>query len=387
MKVTQHGRRDRAMRGQRAWGPMVCLLATLILSGPAPVLAAWPGQFDDVREWPPWSIQGEASLPGDPWGYNAWCGDLAEATWWEIMVGYPPADGHPRTRRIFGPQRTITRAEYATILARVLGLGTAARQGPDWYRPAVAALAERGIVRDAGDWQAAIQRREMGEWVGRALRWYGADLPPGEPSFRDLTGLAEAPHILLATRAGVIRGYPDGTYGPERTATRAEAAAMAVRLAKQLTKRPPTVDELKAVIQGWYEAITAVEKYWVETHQFDYTPLETYVTTLGIYGWAGFAQETEVYYDLRPWDGYTVYSILDLVPVLLRDTVALIRVETSGYTVLPDGRKRPPLSGAVFVYLTWQGGRWRIGVIKNPAEYPEGYLPGGKGMKPCGGHG
>ncbi len=52
---------------------------------------------------------------------------------------------------------------------------------------------------------------------------------PDANSFSDITGHWHAPHILLMRSAGVINGYPNGEFGPENAITRAEIAAMLAR--------------------------------------------------------------------------------------------------------------------------------------------------------------
>ena len=79
----------------------------------------------------------------------------------------------------------------------------------------------------------AITRGEIAVLTVRALGLAGAAAQDtGEESTfsdRDSFPPEQAGAIREAAKAGIINGYPDGTFGPERTATRAEAVVMVAR--------------------------------------------------------------------------------------------------------------------------------------------------------------
>jgi hypothetical protein len=60
-------------------------------------------------------------------------------------------------------------------------------------------------------------------------------LPQGDPSvlaqFSDAEGISEnlSPWVAACVQAGLMKGYPDGTFRPQGTLTRAEAAALLYR--------------------------------------------------------------------------------------------------------------------------------------------------------------
>src|SRR5690606_11235384 len=87
----------------------------------------------------------------------------------------------------FGPDRSITRAEFATVIVRALGLsskkGTASFsdvKSGDWFANAVAVAAEAGIVKgyEDGTFQPnkVITREELAAMVVRASAFAGKDL-------------------------------------------------------------------------------------------------------------------------------------------------------------------------------------------------------------------
>ncbi|WP_372629898.1 cadherin-like beta sandwich domain-containing protein [Cohnella sp.] len=156
------------------------------------------------------------------------------------LSGYP--DG------TFRPSQSIKRAEFATILHR-LGLksidSSAVGQVADykdvaarhWASEAIAAMQLAGLMR--GDTQgrfrpeAAVTRAEMASIVARLLPsgttgQARTDVP------EDVRGHWAADAIGQALQAGILKGYPDGTFRPDRTLTRAEA----VRVLNQLLARP-----------------------------------------------------------------------------------------------------------------------------------------------------
>ncbi|HWI61518.1 MAG TPA: S-layer homology domain-containing protein [Symbiobacteriaceae bacterium] len=357
------------------------LVFAVVLSIGGSVFAAWPDQYADVDSWPEWALKGQRINESK---YEAWGGDLAEAVWWELMIGDPPANGEQSSRRTFRPSDTITRAEYATILVRALGI-TATQGSGEWYRPAVNALMERNIVTSDGDFNLAITRREMGDWVGRSLDWYGVDLTgKSETSFSDIAALPEAPYISVASKAGVIRGYPDGTFGPERTATRAEAAAMAIRLAKQLTKNKPGAEEFGIVYREFWKAITRVDKEMTSGETYNHgSYLAPLTSQMYLYGPDGLDSYYRWFFDQRHYpDSYRELVDVVVTPFQIRDTVALVQVTATTRRVRFDGQETYRNTATEFVYLvrrgpepSGEGGRWVISNVEAPSNFPDSWKP------------
>lgn len=158
-----------------------------------------------------------------------------------FVAGYP--DGS------FRPDRPILRVEAAVLASRVLGLrgdGTLpysdAHRIPGWAVPHVAAAGAlmqgvpdpRGGPAFQGD--RRLTRAELAVLVDRAhRRVLGA--PPARrgsegPRYRDGAAIPlwarDAAAALQA--AGLLRGRPDGRFEPHAFATRAEFAAVLVRL-------------------------------------------------------------------------------------------------------------------------------------------------------------
>lgn len=148
----------------------------------------------------------------------------------KIITGYP--DG------TFQPDRTITRAEFCTILAKALNVSPETNPSGfadvigHWAQDSIAAMVRKGYLKGYPDGSFGpdqpMKRSEIAAIVDRVQM-----LPPasGQQTFLDVTPdfWAFAP-IEAAAQAKILNGYPDGTFHPEQSATRAEAAVIINRI-------------------------------------------------------------------------------------------------------------------------------------------------------------
>ncbi|RUS46575.1 glycosyl hydrolase 53 family protein [Cohnella sp. AR92] len=150
----------------------------------------------------------------------------------------------------FEPGRTITRAEFAALLARALGLeaGDPAASGfadvpaSAWYAADVAAAAEHGIVAGRGgqlfDPSGEITREEMAVMASKAA----ALLSGGEPAatggaaavFADESQVSAwaAKYVQASVAWKLLQGVGGNRFAPQGHATRAEAAQLLANLLK-----------------------------------------------------------------------------------------------------------------------------------------------------------
>lgn len=158
----------------------------------------------------------------------------------------------------FNPERSITRAEFAALLVRALGLiekplhvstqhaSYLDIQSEDgWYIGAMGAAAAADLIEGFSDGtfrpNAFITREQMVVMLGRAIRYTG-ELPAATAensqleSFTDYSELAdwakEDAAQLLA--AGIIEGLEDAAFAPKEPATRAQSAVLLVRMLRYL---------------------------------------------------------------------------------------------------------------------------------------------------------
>jgi len=101
--------------------------------------------------------------------------------------------------------------------------------GGHWAEDAIVKLNELGLVSGTGDRRfepdRGITRAEAVSLIVRALAGKGTSTGP--IAYRDINEGHWAYHAIReATAAGIVNGLPDGSFGPARPVTRAEAAVM-----------------------------------------------------------------------------------------------------------------------------------------------------------------
>jgi len=156
-------------------------------------------------------------------------GSILELAGRGAVTGYP--DG------AFRPYRTVTRAEFATMLVRALEFP--ANDGSPfidterhWAREAVSAAYAQGIVRGRDERRFApddlITREEMALMTLNALQ---PDAAQTDAAFADRSDISlwARQAVAAAAELGVVTGYPDNAFKPQAHATRAEAAVVILR--------------------------------------------------------------------------------------------------------------------------------------------------------------
>ena len=202
----------------------------------------------------------------------------------EKAVGYGLMNGY--SAGTFGYADPMTRAQFTAVLVRMMGWDTVTPQTPSytdvpashtWY-----GVIETAAAHDVADAGGAfrpsdpVTRGEMAELLVRALGLKGAAerlndtsstysrIHSGTP-FIDLPE-GKAGYIAIAYRIGMTNGTSPTTFSPDNTATRAQAAAMLVRVHEKMHQLPDYVhgfyaissysqlhlaEEMDAVSAGW----------------------------------------------------------------------------------------------------------------------------------------
>ncbi|WP_231571170.1 S-layer homology domain-containing protein [Gordoniibacillus kamchatkensis] len=161
-------------------------------------------------------------------GYSDIAGHWAERAIVE-MTKRGIIDGYGNYR--FLPDGIVSRAEAAAILARAFRwtkedpLRFSDVANAYWAYSAIARAAHAGVIDGYPDGtfrpDAAITRMDMAYMIARSLGLAGKKR--GGPPFADIGEDDPAAGILKQLKAdGWIGGFPDGTFRPDRLATRAE---------------------------------------------------------------------------------------------------------------------------------------------------------------------
>ncbi|XID96006.1 glycosyl hydrolase 53 family protein [Paenibacillaceae bacterium WGS1546] len=148
----------------------------------------------------------------------------------------------------FEPDRAVTRAEFAAMLARALKLQPTSARPPfedvsdeAWYAEPLSAAYSAGIVSGRGDGRfepsARVSRQELAVMAMRAYRHLnGSDSAAAAVPFADESQIAEwaAEDVREARALQLVRGRSGGRFAPEEGATRAEAAQLLDNMLKRL---------------------------------------------------------------------------------------------------------------------------------------------------------
>ncbi|QMV42694.1 FG-GAP-like repeat-containing protein [Cohnella cholangitidis] len=144
----------------------------------------------------------------------------------------------------FRPNAAINRAEFIVMLNRVRkGSSDSSNvfsDGPAisaWARDAVNAAAAQGIITGYGDGtfrpDQSVTRAEMAAMLVRAMKWQ-TESGSAATAFADDAGIPAwaKRYVLAAAKNGILQGQGDNRFAPNESLTRAEAAALLVRLSK-----------------------------------------------------------------------------------------------------------------------------------------------------------
>jgi len=155
-----------------------------------------------------------------------------------VVSGYP--DG------TFKPEDNVTRAQLATMMKRALNLPDytgGLTDYPDvppthWAYPYIMSAKQNNIMGGYPDGRFGPEdialRSQVSCVISKAKGWtyYGGltdfpDVPPTHWAYS---------YIMCCKQEGIVSGYPDGTFGPEKPVTRAQSATMIARMMQWTAK-------------------------------------------------------------------------------------------------------------------------------------------------------
>ncbi len=179
------------------------------------------------------------------------------------IAGYP--DG------TFRPENTVTRAEFVTLLARIAFPDELKNEtGDTWWKAAYRVCEANNLLSGNYGYNAAMPRGEIAEMLGYlccdwggvnasadasqqfVINWQEQRMEMAEPKqlFSDTKDL-DTERIRVCANQGLMLGYPDGTFRPDKGVTRAEAAAILSRLKAQLVLRKEGYDYVCTIGSNW----------------------------------------------------------------------------------------------------------------------------------------
>ena len=203
------------------------------------------------------------------------------------------------------PERNITRAEVASIFFRLLKDDVRSENLTDqntftdvsadaWYNVAVSTMSDMGIVFGRTDYQfdpdAYITRAEFAAIAAR----FDSGSYSGDDLFTDIEGHWAADQINRAAEKGWITGYPDGTFGPNRYITRAEAVTMINRVLNRMPEDEDALHEdMKVFVDNadtnaWYYLAIQEATNSHEYEKDDDGVYETWTEVLPARDWAQY---------------------------------------------------------------------------------------------------
>ncbi|MEC0091003.1 S-layer homology domain-containing protein [Paenibacillus macquariensis] len=150
---------------------------------------------------------------------------------------------------LFHPNAQVTRVQFASMLAKSMGLDTSnevqkftdASQIPTWAQADVAALVQAGFINGYSGIDGitfkpnqVITRAEMATMLGKVLKApsISEPTPTSVNTFQDASSIPDwaGAEVNSLVESGIIQGYGDQTFRSNMHATRAEAATMLYKL-------------------------------------------------------------------------------------------------------------------------------------------------------------
>ena len=182
------------------------------------------------------------TLTKDMTVYAGWQPDISDpddagvSKWLNTTDHIKYLNGYPGGA--FGPNDNMTRAEAAQMFYSLLlnknssvTVSFSDVDGQAWYAAAVHTLASLGIMEGVGDGRFAPERAiTRAEFTAIAARFAALDTSGGN-TFSDVAeGAWYYGYVTGCAKYGWITGYPDGTFRPNATITRAEVTVIVNRM-------------------------------------------------------------------------------------------------------------------------------------------------------------
>jgi uncharacterized repeat protein (TIGR02543 family) len=183
---------------------------------------------------------------------NTWNGEARQHITFVTSRGLYNGNLHANGSRSFGPGDTMTRAQFVAVLRNFDGADLAGYSRPtfadvldnQWHTAIIAWGQSIGLFGSANSAHLfrpdeAITREDMALWLYNYAVKSNIQLPAVRNlQFSDIESRSgeHRTAIQVLANAGIISGFPDGTYGPLRTGTRADVAAIIAQFVRTVVK-------------------------------------------------------------------------------------------------------------------------------------------------------
>ena len=197
--------------------------------------------------------------------------DVSDAHWANEQIVYLQDEitGYPDGT--FRPEKTVSRAEFLTLFARIAFPDEWKQaEGDEWWKAAYDVCTSHRLLDDtAGSRSEAMPRGEIAALLDRFCSGWGGvheradaanqlninwteqrmESPEWQPLWPDAAEYGNS--VLVCANQGLLTGYPDGSFKPNKGVTRAEAAAILARLKAQLALREKGCEYVCTVGAYW----------------------------------------------------------------------------------------------------------------------------------------
>ena len=197
--------------------------------------------------------------------------DVSDAHWANEQIVYLQDEitGYPDGT--FRPEKTVSRAEFLTLFARIAFPDEWKQaEGDEWWKAAYDVCTAHRLLDDTtGSRSEAMPRGEIAALLDRFCSGWGGvheradaanqlninwteqrmESPEWQPLWPDAAEYGNS--VLVCANQGLLTGYPDGSFKPNKGVTRAEAAAILARLKAQLALREKGCEYVCTVGAYW----------------------------------------------------------------------------------------------------------------------------------------
>ncbi|SHK20203.1 S-layer homology domain-containing protein [Tepidibacter formicigenes] len=165
--------------------------------------------------------------------------DVKDSDWYykfvNKMVEKGSVGGYPDGT--FKPNKNMSVCEFTKVLMSEMNIEfIPAKKGEHWATNSMEKAQELGIIKaqefSKSDWDRPITRFEMARMFSRAMsESYPSNMEEFKYQITDFETMTKSQQdiALKVYVLGIISGYPDGSFGLNNNATRAEACTMLAR--------------------------------------------------------------------------------------------------------------------------------------------------------------